>query len=329
MAEVNEMNEATAEVNPASRFQELLDELSAVDKKRAAIHHKEECGNEEVFYGEGLIGGTEFVCHCYHDQRWGEAKREFEPLLQKTSDFAHEQKIYNQAALGIHQRAGDLARAYTVAQTLGLVQPQLDLLWNLKRFEEGAELAMKNSNHDYAFRFLGQLKDLPRWLTYAREKELHKDVLETLLRTDDVEEALRYAESKARYAKSLAESKAMHTESLRILCSKQRTDEAISYAEKYALHEESLRILRSNQRTDEAISYAEKYNLHHQALEMLKTQGRLGAWFEYGARHDCRDMVRLESKKVLEDILNEDRALKENPIQAAVSKAGELCAALE
>ena len=272
--------------NLRSRFKALCEDLSGLDKKVGDIHHDERCGNETGYVGEGMIEWTEFVCYCEFDQRRAEADRNVQALLEHLSDFAATHGINTQRALKIHQRSGSSDRAYTAARSMGLVRLPLELLGQLKRFEEGTELAIQYKRHNFAVSFLEKLGDFPRLLNYAQEQNLEEVVVKTFLQMDDAEGALKYAES-------------------------------------HEMHKKSLEILRSKKRTDEAVNYAERYHLHDEALGMLATPGRFEALLDYGARHDRQSAVRIKSKKILEELLDEGHNSE------VAFQARELCTAME
>jgi len=251
-----------------SQFDSLVKELSSLSQKASDIQHDKSCGIEEhVLVGEGVDVGPEFVCNCDYDIIWNEVQT----ILQETSEFADTHKIYNTDSLKIHERAGHINRRYIAAQSLGLVELQLDLLGDMKRFEEGAELAIQHRKTKTAISLLERSGNLPRLLQYAQEQNLEKVVVKTLLKMDDIDGALRHAESKA-----------MHNDSLEILCSKMRTDEAVRYAQ--------------------------RYNLHDKAVEILGNQNAFEALFEYGEKNDCFDLVKNKSQNRLEHLLNEDNS---------------------
>src|SRR3989338_841365 len=278
------------------QFDALVEQLSSPDKEKGDIHHDDRCGDEEECNNEGGIFTTNFVCYCNYDQRQQEAYQKVQELLRQASDFADTHEIYNREALRIHERIGNINRQYNAAKSLGLVQLQLELLKELKRFEDGVELALQHNNHTYALDFLIQLNDHPRLLRYAQEKNLNGVAVETLLKMKDIDGALKYAEDKA-------------------------------------MHEKSLAILCSEQRTDEAISYAEKYNLHDKAVKILADQSRYQDLFEYGEKHGCQSKVKKKSEKILENLLNENNASrmpsKARELCAIMEHARELCIVME
>src|SRR3989338_4573953 len=254
-----------------SQFDSLVKELSSLSQKASDIQHDKSCGIEEhVLVGEGVDVGPEFVCNCDYDIIWNAANKEVQTILQETSEFADTHKIYNTDSLKIHERAGHINRRYIAAQSLGLVELQLDLLGDMKRFEEGAELAIQHRKTKTAISLLERSGNLPRLLQYAQEQNLEKVVVKTLLKMDDIDGALRHAESKA-----------MHNDSLEILCSKMRTDEAVRYAQ--------------------------RYNLHDKAVEILGNQNAFEALFEYGEKNDCFDLVKNKSQNRLEHLLKKEK----------------------
>ncbi len=286
--------ESGSAIDPTSQFEKLVAELSLLDGKRSHIRHDERCGDETmVTPTEGAIEYTEFVCYCDCDELLRKSNEQLQTILQQTSDFADAYHIFNKEALKVHEQVGNLDRCYTVAQSLGLVETQLELLQKLKRFEEGAEVAIQHdyqyqqvTKHEYVQYFLEKLSDIPRLLRYAQEQHLDTLVVKTLLKMEDADGALKYAESKE-------------------------------------MHDQALDILDTRPRIKEAVSYAERYALHDKALEMLIEYDCYEDLFEYGAKHDYQNVVMMESQKILENLLNEDN------VQPTTIKARELCAAME
>ncbi len=283
-------------------FESLLGKINALSGKLGGMKHGENCGNEEVFYGEGVSGGIEFVCNCDYEHKSAEIGQEIGQLEGQASEIADANGIYTKDALHIHERRGNLERQLAAAQHLGLLEMQLELLERMKRLEEGVELAIKHGKTSQAMRFLEASADFPRLLSYAQEQKQDGVAVKTLIRMGDIEGALRYAEEKA-------------------------------------MHQNALDILRSQRRIGEAVKYAERHGLHDKALGLLEESADYEGLFEYGAKHNCREQVKKQANRLLENLLGRDYGPRHSewvqhpnvPLKAedAASQAYKLCTAME